>query len=343
MKTGTLFLEDGTAFSGKLAAGPVKGTGEVVFTTGMAGYYETLTDPSYRGQIVVFTYPLVGNYGVADSSRWESNQVHASGVVVSEACIHWSSADGQLSLADWLEQQGVPLLVGIDTRRLTKLLRESGVKQGVIADTPTPIQHPAHNSVVSDVSTKIVRKHGAGIKRVVMVDCGMKANILRSLLRYPLEVIQVPYDYDYSGEDYDGVFLSNGPGDPQHCEVTIAVLQQALKRGKPIFGICLGAQLMALAAGANTYKLRYGHRGHNQPCQDTRNSRCYITSQNHGYAIDAATLPEDWMVTFRNLNDGTVEGIGHRQHPYQAVQFHPEAAPGPTDTQWFFEHFYASL
>ncbi len=347
MKEGYLHLIDGTVISGQISQRYTGFTpGEVVFTTGMTGYYESLTDPSYAGQILVFTYPLIGNYGIPNASLWESSRVHASGVIVGEACTHWSHSQGLHSLAEWLQEQGIPLMTAVDTRHVTKRLREAGVMRGCISSQRAhegTFEDSDSQGLVQKVSLAAPRCYGDGPKRIILVDCGMKANILRCLQNYPLSIKQVPYDYDYCEEPYDGVFLSNGPGDPQDCVKTINVLRRALGKGKPVYGICLGAQLLALAAGAKTYKLHYGHRGHNQPCIETKTSRCYMTSQNHGYAIDDATLPDDWCVTFRSLNDNSVEGISHRELPYHAVQFHPESAPGPTDTQWFFEQFYASL
>jgi carbamoyl-phosphate synthase small subunit len=321
-------------------------SGEVVFTTGMTGYYESLTDPSYCGQILVFTYPLIGNYGVPDHSHWESHRIHARGAIISEACLHWSHAKGIQALEEWLTEQRVPLMTGVDTRQLTKILRESGVMLGTIsshAGKPVALNPSTSLSSVVQVSSKQRETYGSGRKKIVLVDCGMKTNILRCLQKHSVTIERVPYDYDYSQDDFDGVFLSNGPGDPQECSATIHILKRAMARNKPIYGICLGAQLLALAAGGSTYKLRYGHRGHNQPCMDLRTERCYITSQNHGYAVNESSLPSDWMVTFRNLNDNSVEGISHREKPFHAVQFHPEAAPGPNDCQWFFEQFFACL
>lgn len=347
MNTSYLTLQSGQLFEG-MSPEWVQGHffGEVVFTTGMTGYFESLTDPSFAGQILVFTYPLMGNYGVPAPELWESEKIHAAGVVVNEACVQWSHSLGKWSLLDWLKEQRIPAIVGIDTRHLTKLLREKGVVLGAITTDPKTVAHfidPNKAHLVDQVSVKAKAVQGTKGKKVIVVDCGMKTNILRSLKEFPVELHRVPHHYDYTKEEYDGVFISNGPGDPEVCQETIKHLKKALEKQKPIFGICLGAQLLALAAGAKTYKLRYGHRGHNQPCMDTDTGKCYITSQNHGYAIDHTTLPSEWKVTFKNLNDSTVEGIAHRKLPYFAVQFHPEAAPGPVDTAWLFEKFYATL
>lgn len=341
-----LTLENGTIFRGfspKWQRGIF--SGEVVFTTGMTGYPESISDPSYSGQILVFTYPLIGNYGVPAQKHWESSKIHLKGVVVSETCCNWSHHSGLHSLLEWLKSEQVPIIAGIDTRKLTKILRESGTMIGSISSAPLkeplPNIKPVH--YVADASIVEPKIYGSGNKKVIAVDCGMKENIMRQLTRVPLTVLRVPYNYDFSNDDYDGLFISNGPGDPTACTETIQHLQKAYVRRKPIFGICLGTQLMALAAGAKTYKLPYGHRGQNQPCLELATKKCVITSQNHGYAIVQGSLPQDWQVTFKNLNDGSVEGIAHRSLPYFSVQFHPEACPGPTDTTWLFEKFIKCL
>lgn len=292
-----LTLSNGVSFEGKSSeelTGPF--FGEVVFTTGMTGYVESLTDPSYAGQILVFTYPLIGNYGVPPKSTWESSKIHARGVVVNESCANWSHAQSQYSLEEWLREQNVPLITGVDTRALTKMLRSSGTLLGAITASSSPLtmfEDPSQKNMVSEVTISEKRVLSQGKKRVIAVDCGMKENMIRELLHYPLEIVRVPFDYDYSNEAFDGVFLSNGPGDPRQCHQTIAILQKAMLKRKPIFGVCLGCQLLALAAGAETYKLKFGHRGHNQPCQELENGKCYITSQNHGYAVNSTTLPKD--------------------------------------------------
>lgn len=347
MVPGKLLLESGEFFFGQVSAFQKEPCfGEVVFNTGMVGYVESLTDPSYAGQILVFTYPLIGNYGVTEPSSWESTKIHAKGVVMSELASQYSNHSAKQALGAWLEEQGIPFLVGADTRAITTRLRSQGVIPGVIIkedEQPSKFENFSGIHWVSKVSIKEPCYYGEGDKEVILVDCGLKENILRCLLQYPLRIKRVPYDYDYSQEKFDGVFISNGPGDPKHCVETIKVLQKVLPQKKPIFGICLGTQLLALAVGAHTYKLPFGHRSHNQPCMDLDSDRCYLTSQNHSYAVDEKTLPTDWKVIFRNLNDQSVEGIAHQQLPYFAVQFHPEAAPGPCDTQWLFEKFYRSL
>ncbi len=322
--------------------------GEVVFTTGMTGYVESLTDPSFAGQILTFTFPLIGNYGVPDPKWWESSKMHVRGVALNEISPFCDHHQAIKTLEEWLREENIPLICGLDTRALTKSLREKGASLGAITKNTKNIHSfsdPNQTHLVASVSTSKIQMHEnkKGKKKVIAIDCGMKENIFRSLLKFPIHVKRVPYDYDYTEEEFDGVFISNGPGDPIVCKETVAILQKALKRKKPVFGICLGAQLLALSIGANTYKLPYGHRGQNQPCEHLETGRCFLTSQNHGYAIDEATLPGDWKVTFRHLNDASVEGIEHQKLPFFAVQFHPEAAPGPTDTMWLFEKFYQLL
>src|SRR3989338_8023476 len=278
--------------------------GEVVFTTGMTGYIESLTDPSYSGQILVFTYPLIGNYGVQDKSVWESDKIHATGVVVSEA---------SESFANWLREQNVPLITGVDTRALTKHIRSYGTMTGEIRSTKSEIRNKFQIPKFQIISIKKPKLYNEQFKKtIVAVDCGMKMNILRELMKLPFRIKRVPHDYDYTGEEYAGVVISNGPGDPVDYQGAIRVTRSAMRQNKPMFGICLGTQIMALAAGARTYKLKFGHRGHNQPVRAISNfqfpisNNCFITSHNHGYAVDEKTLPKDWHVSFRNLNDGSV-------------------------------------
>lgn len=344
MLPGKLRLKSGHEFLGQVPANQQDICyGEVVFSTGMVGYVESLTDPSYAGQILVFTYPLIGNYGVATPETWESQKIHAKGVVLSELAPFYSNHTAQQSFFEWLQQQNIPVLTGVDTRALTKQLRGQGVVPGAIVSgnkQAKEFEDFDHINWVAEVSIKEPITYGNGEKLVIAVDCGMKENILRCLLNYPYRVKRVPYNYDYFNENFDGVFVSNGPGDPALCTETITILQKAMAKQKPIFGICLGTQLMGLAVGAKTYKMAFGHRSHNQPCMELSSKRCYLTSQNHGYAIDEKTLPQDWKVSFRNLNDNTVAGIEHKQLPFFSVQFHPEAAPGPMDTQWLFKKFF---
>jgi carbamoyl-phosphate synthase small subunit len=337
-------LSDGTTFNGLTKDSTILDCiGEVVFTTGMTGYELSLTDPSYADQILMFTYPLIGNYGVPPEDTWESDRIYARGVIVSEACRAWSHSGSLGSLQAWLDQQGVPLLMDVDTRALTKHLRTKGSMVGCLETNGSKTKLPRRIATphVSINEPKIYNPRHQ--KTLIVVDCGMKLNILRMLRRLPMRIKRVPYDYDYTTEDYAGVFISNGPGDPVDYAATIVTLKKAMRTNKPIFGICLGSQLMALAAGAHTYKLPFGHRSHNQPCIEEKTGRCFITSQNHGYAVDGDSLPRGWYVSFRNLNDNSVEGIAHRTKPFFSVQFHPEANPGPVDTEWLFTTFGAML
>lgn len=355
-----LILKDGTVFEGQSFGAPKNIAGEVVFNTGMTGYVESLSDPSYAGQIVVLTYPLVGNYGVPDKKYFESNKMQIAGLVVSEYSENYSHHDAKESLADWLKASGVPAITGVDTRALTKRLREQGVMLGQLVHSgpSTPLRagkarkftDPNEENLVARVSIKKKKTYGEGPVKIVAVDCGMKENILRSLLLPNprgvaswVTVVRVPWDYDFTKDHYDALFISNGPGDPTQCGITIEHIRQAMSAGKPILGICLGNQLLALAAGAKTYKLKYGHRGQNQPCVDVQTGRCYITSQNHGFAVDGKTLPDGWEEWFVNANDASNEGIRHKTKPWRSVQFHPEACPGPTDTAWIFDEFIGSL
>lgn len=347
LDSASLILENGATFEGYVPSWQDDVYyGEAVFTTGMTGYPESLTDPSYAGQILTFTYPLIGNYGVPEPQFWESGKIHASGVVVSENCVNWSHHQGTKGFAEWLRDQKIPLIIGVDTRSLTKYLRSAGTMAAAIAKkNANSLRFPkmSNRHWVGEVSPTQSRSYGQGLKKIIAVDCGMKENIIRCLSKYPIEIQRVPHDYDYTREQYDGIFLSNGPGDPTTCTKTIAILEKAMSGHKPIFGICLGTQLMALAAGASTYKLPFGHRGQNQPCQEIESRRCFITSQNHGYAIREESLPNEWSVTFKNLNDDSVEGIAHKTKPFFSVQFHPEATPGPTDTVWLFDKFIKTL
>jgi carbamoyl-phosphate synthase small subunit len=351
-KSARLVLEDGSVFEGISIGAEISVEGEVVFSTGMVGYNQSLTDPSYCGQILVFAYPLIGNYGVPALRtnaqgiplNFESKRIQASAVVVAEASMEPSHYTAAHSFSEWLNIGQVPGIAGIDTRKLIRLLRESGVMRGriLIEGTEEPVQDElkAHAPVKLVSPEDVVRYKGRpGAPRIALVDCGVKANILRILLDAGAEVIRLPWDYPLDSIEYDGLFLSNGPGDPKACTKTIAHLRRALSEPHPIFGICLGVQLMALAAGADTYKLKYGHRGQNQPAIETASGRCYITSQNHGYAVHEDSLPPGWEPWFLNGNDGTVEGIRSTDGPFRAVQFHPEGCPGPRDTQFLIEAF----
>jgi carbamoyl-phosphate synthase small subunit len=337
-----LILSDGTTFTGFSFGAPHGTSGEVVFATGMVGYPEAFTDPSFRGQIVVLTYPLIGNYGVADG-EFESDRVQIQALIVQEYSEEYSHYSAAKSLEQWLVDSDVPAITGVDTRALTKKLREHGVMLGQIVvgnEKPSKkIEDPNLRNLVAEVSIAEPKMYGKGNKTIIAVDTGMKENIMRRLVKRGVTIKRVPWNYNYLNEEWDGLFLSNGPGDPMMAKETIAYLREAMKLGKPIFGICLGSQLMGLAAGAKTYKLKYGHRSQNQPCSEEGTERCYLTTQDHGFAVNAKTLPKGWKVWFTNANDGTVEGIKHRTKPFFSSQFHPEATPGPEDTEWLFDEF----
>ena len=355
MRKVTLLLDDGTAFHGKSFGYEKPVAGEVVFNTAMMGYPESLTDPSYAGQLMTLTYPLVGNYGVPPftmepnglATFMESDKIYASAIIVSdysEEYSHWNAVE---SLGDWLKREHVPGITGIDTRQLTKVLREQGVMMGKIIfdDEPNNIPEASYEGVnwVDKVSCKEIIKYNEGAgKRVVLVDCGVKHNIIRCLINRGVEVIRVPWNYDYTSMDFDGLFLANGPGDPDMCEDAVTVLRKYMNSSrKPICGICMGNQLLAKAAGATIYKLKYGHR--NQPVREVGTDHCYITSQNHGYAVDATKLGKDWSELFVNMNDGSNEGIHHNVNPWFSSQFHPEACSGPVDTEFMFDRFIKAL
>lgn len=342
-----LVLEDGSEYAGSSFGYLGSSAGEAVFNTAMNGYPESLTDPSYRGQILVATYPLIGNYGVPDNVSdgnllryWESEQIHVSGLVVAEYSERYSHWNASKSLSQWLTEHKIPAISGLDTRALTKKIRERGCVLGkIIVDKDIEWIDPNKEDLVGQVSIKQKTIYGSGKHKIVLVDCGVKNNIIRCLLNRDTTVIRVPYDYDFTIEDYDGLFISNGPGDPKMNIKTIEHLRKAMTIDKPIMGICLGNQLLALAAGADTYKLPYGHRSHNQPVIMKGTNRCFITSQNHGFAIDTETLPDDWEILFENANDATCEGIKHKSKPIFAAQFHPEASGGPNDTEFLFDEF----
>ncbi len=367
-KEAVLVLQDGTFFHGKGFGAPKKVTGEVVFSTSMVGYPEALTDPSYKGQILALTYPLVGNYGVPPYDLnfgiplyFESDRIQTTGLIIHELChepYHWASTR---TLDRWLWDEGIPGICGVDTRHLTKKLRTHGVMLGiqqVCAEGEEPdldklleeaknIPDPNETDLVKEVSVKEpVTYRADGNRKVVLIDCGVKNNILRNLLRRGISVTRVPYDF--SAQEIleyhpDGIFLSNGPGDPKKCVQTITATAELIEK-KPLMGICLGAQILALAVGGDTYKLKYGHRAQNQPALDVNTNRCYITTQNHGYAIDTecfCRIPlEPWFI---NPNDKTIEGVRHKSRPAFAVQWHPEASPGPYDTEFLFDEFERNM
>ncbi|HPI37729.1 MAG TPA: glutamine-hydrolyzing carbamoyl-phosphate synthase small subunit [Ignavibacteriaceae bacterium] len=350
-KKAKLVLEDGTTLTGISFGHEESKNGEVVFNTGMVGYPETLTDPSYCGQILVLTYPLIGNYGVPGREiengllkNFESNKISLQGLIISDYSNEYSHWNAVQSLGDWLKEEKVPALYGIDTRMLTRKLREKGTMPGkIVFDEDVEFDNPNIRNLVADVSIKEPVLHSKGEKKIVLVDCGVKNNIIQAFLRRNISVLEVPYDFDFLSIESDGILISNGPGDPKIVNSTIEKTRTAMQKNIPILGICLGCQILGLASGADTYKLRYGHRSHNQPVNESGTRRCYITSQNHGYAIDSNTLSEDWREWFVNDNDGTNEGIIHIAKPFFGAQFHPEASPGPDDTEFIFDMFVRAI
>lgn len=342
-----LVLEDGTEFKGKSFGFEKSISGEVVFNTAMTGYPESLTDPSYKGQILTLTFPLVGNYGVPSDQKedemfkfLESYRLHIQGLVISDYSEEYSHWNASRSLGNWLKEYEIPGIFDVDTRALTKILREKGTMLGkIILDKEVELYDPAKENLVEQVSIKEKITFGNGKHKVLLIDCGVKYNIVRNLIKRDTTVTMVPWDYDFFQEEYDGLFISNGPGDPKKCDITISNLSKALQKDKPIMGICLGNQLLALAAGADSYKLKYGHRSHNQPVLEVGTDKAYVTSQNHGYAINNNTLPHEWQPYFININDNTNEGMKHKSKPFFSTQFHPEASSGPVDTEYLFDEF----
>lgn len=355
-KKGYLILENGTIIEGNSFGSEKEIDGEVVFNTGMVGYPEGFTDPSYCGQILTLTYPLIGNYGVPRVHKThglqdtlESDKIQIAGLIVSsysEGTYHWQAKQ---SLGSWLKKSGIPALWGIDTRTLTQTLRECGVLEGRITfknprqQAGVPFHDINKENLVAKVSCQKVMTYGKGKVRILVLDCGLKVNQLKLLLKLNTTLIRVPWNYNPfrqgSEISFDGLFITNGPGDPKMVKETIAVVKEALQRKIPTLGICLGNQILALASGADTYKLKYGHRGQNQPVIDALTKKCYVTTQNHGFTVDTKTLQKEWTAWFTNLNDGTNEGIRHKHLPFFSTQFHPESTPGPTDTEWIFTYF----
>lgn len=359
----TFTIRDGPVFHGKSFGAKTNISGEAVFTTSLVGYPESMTDPSYRGQILVFTQPLIGNYGVPSSVRdsngllkyFESPHIQCAGVVVAdyaEKYSHWTAVE---TLSEWCSREGVPAISGVDTRAIVTHLREVGSSLARItigeeydADQDEAFIDPEQINLVKRVSTKapfhVSSKNGD--LHIAVIDCGVKENILRSLVGRGASVTALPYDFPIhkTAHHFDGIFISNGPGDPTHCQETVYHLSRLMKCSQvPIMGICLGHQLLALASGARTIKLKYGNRAHNIPALDLINNQCYITSQNHGYAIDAKTLSDDWKEYFINLNDGSNEGIIHRTRPIFSTQFHPEAKGGPMDSSYLFDKYIENV
>ena len=353
MQNGRLIFEDETLFEGKVFGAQKSVAGEVVFNTGMVGYPETLTDPSYCGQILVLTYPLIGNYGVAEydkkntiSKLFESKKVQISGLIVSEQSTLFSHWNAVKSLSEWLKEHDVPGLFGIDTRKLTRTLREHGTMLGKIeinGHDAIDFYNPDDDDLMSKVTINKVEKIGSGRKKILLIDCGCKNSIIKNLMRDDVTIIRAPYNHDFEKEDFDGILISNGPGNPEYYKDLVKKVSKLLERKVPMLGICMGHQIISLAAGAKTYKLKYGHRSQNQPVKEVRGTTCFVTSQNHSFAVDTDSLPEGWLPWFENLNDGTCEGLKHRWLPFRTVQFHPEAAPGPVDTAFIFEEFLSEI
>lgn len=359
----TFTIRNGPVFHGKSCGARSNISGEAVFTTSLVGYPESLTDPSYRGQILVFTQPLIGNYGVPSSVRdefgllkyFESPNIQACGVVVADVAeqySHWTAVE---SLTEWCAREGVPAITGVDTRAIVTYLREQGSSLAKITigeeydeEQDAAFVDPEQINLVRKVSTKAPFhvNSGLGDYHIAVIDCGVKENILRSLVSRGASVTAFPYDYPIHkvAHHFDGVFISNGPGDPTHCQETVYHLRKLMESSQvPIFGICLGHQLLALAAGARTVKLKYGNRAHNIPALDLTTGRCHITSQNHGYAVDASTLPSDWRPYFINLNDSSNEGMIHKSRAIFSTQFHPEAKGGPLDSSYLFDAYLDSV
>ena len=363
----TLLLSNGDRFEGYLIGAPVQSSGELVFTTGMVGYTEAITDPSYFGQILTFTYPLIGNYGVPDTpvsyshplpKGFESLGPKTAGVIITVDSLetyHWNSFQ---TLDRWLRDHNVPGIIGLDTRHLVHLIRSAKTLLGrIIPESPEGHRYsteeldiapnsffdPGTTSIIDQVSVKEPTTLGSGDTKVAVIDCGIKWNIIRQIIDLGCTVELLPWDYDFDSVEADGWLISNGPGDPTRTGDLKKKIQSLFKREKPIFGICLGHQLVCLAAGATTTRMAYGHRSQNQPVYQVGTRKGYISTQNHGYVVEDHSIPEDWEPWFRNVNDETIEGIRHKSLPIRSVQFHPEAAGGPRDTAWLMEQFIAEV
>ncbi len=359
MRKVTLILDDGAQFHGESFGYEKPVAGEVVFNTAMTGYPEILTDSSYSGQLLALTYPIVGSYGVPPlderangmANFTESDKIYPKALVMSdysEAYSHWNAKE---SLAEWLKREQVVGITGLDTRELAKHLREKGVMNGTVVfenGEKAETAGAAYGDVnfVAEVSCKEIIRYNEGAgKKVVLVDCGVKNNIIRSLIRRGVEVIRVPWDYDFNELEFDGLFLANGPGNPAHCTKTVENIRKFMAREEvlPCAGVCMGNQLLALAAGIKVNKLKYGHHSNNQPVRKVGTNTCFISTQNHGYAVDANTLPADWEALYVNMNDGSNEGIRHKTNPWFAAQFHPEACSGALTEKTLFDDFVTLL
>jgi carbamoyl-phosphate synthase small subunit len=341
---GHLLFSDGTKLEGESFGYEAGIAGEIAFSTSMMGYPESLTDPSYKGQILTLTYPLIGNYGVPDKKYWESDKIQVSGLIVSQYINTPSHFQSKQTLSNWLKSEKVPALQIPDTRFIVKKIRDEGASLVKIEfEEKIEFYDPNKQNLVASVSTQQVTRYGSGKKTVVLIDCGVKENIIRELVKRDVKVVRVPWDYDFieAGLKFDGVLVSNGPGDPKMVGKTIEIVKKVLAKKIPLFGICLGNQILALAAGGDTYKLPFGHRGQNQPCELVDSKKCYITTQNHGFAI--GNIPPGYKQWFVNGNDKTNEGIIHKSLPFMSVQFHPEACPGPVDTSWIFDKFISVI
>lgn len=371
---GRLILKDGSKFEGISFGSPQSSAGEMVFATGMTGYPESFTDPSYAGQILILTYPLIGNYGVPDKKFWESNRMQIAGLIVSTYNDTPSHFQSRMTLGTWLEQSNVPALEIKDTRLLAQKLRDKGAMLGkIIIDRDVDWYDPNKENIVAKVSTKklieespsrLILDKGSTLRNlrnkiVVLIDCGLKRNIVRNLIKRNVRVLIVPWNYDpfINEHSFDAIVVSNGPGDPKMADKTIAIVKKALNQKVPTLGICLGHQLLALAAGGDTKKLKFGHRSQNQPClliEEKNNydqytgipvmqlkNRCFITTQNHGFHV--SKIPKGFEAWFTNANDGSNEGLIHEKLPFMSVQFHPESTPGPYDTEWIFDYFMEKL
>ncbi|MCF7833871.1 MAG: glutamine-hydrolyzing carbamoyl-phosphate synthase small subunit [Candidatus Pacebacteria bacterium] len=335
-----LYLKNGETLEAKNFGSIKSVAGEVVFATGMTGYPEALTDPSFKGQILVFTYPIIGSYGVPKKEFWESDKIQVSGLIVSQYIDTPSHHENASTLAQWFKKENIPLLEIKDTRLLTQKLRDKGAMLGkIICKKDIPYQDPNKENLVAEVSTKKIFSVGTGKKNIVLIDCGTKKNIAESVAKRGVKVTVVPWDTDPTSLSFtpDAVIISNGPGDPTKATATIKNVKKLLQKHIPILGICLGNQILNLASGGKTYKLKFGHRSQNQPVLEVGTDKCYLTTQNHGFAV--GTIPKNFKEWFRNANDDTNEGIIHQSLPFMSVQFHPESTPGPTDTDWIFDYF----